>query len=417
MAGSFTQPTKARFRKFTINGFDFFGKGMLNQLKVYETIMKPYITAQATIIDNDNILNNLNLTGGESCSFCFDGNRGPIYEQDLFVLSIKGEKSSQSLRTMIYTVELIGEAYFKDKKSLVQQSFKHIPATDAIKQIHNKFIGTDAPLRILSDSLGAIAKESHIVSSVKPFKAIADIRKMLNYAKYDTGNSLYFRDAKSYVLGPLEQLFDELQNQNEFFQRSTWGISFLDLSRVENAIIAAIADVEFGSNGRGGLKDIAGVASQEKKVFDMKAKKVIINKLASQIKPGKVIGDALGMLSEVVQGVVGGHGGVANYMTMDSANLPAVTDGSNNSEKERLYAALVKNGPCMTVKVPIQSGMICTVGKGIKLNLLPPTGDLGVGRNLTSGQYLVHSLCHDLKTDDRMVNATTTMSCARAGYN
>lgn len=412
--GSFTQPTKARFRNFTIDGFNLFEQGMLNQLKVYETIMKPYITAQATVIDNDNILNNRGWVGGEACSFAFDGNRGPIYEQKLKVLSIKGEKSSQSLRSAIYTIELIGDAYFKDKKELVQQSFKHIPGTNAIQQLHNKFIGSDAPLKILSASLGAIAKESHIISSVNPFKAISDIRKRLNYAKYDTGNTLYFRDALGYVLGPLEQLFDELQPVQTFYQEATWGKSFRDLSRVENAIIAAIAEVEFGSNGRGGMKDIASTATQEKKVFDLRLKKLVIDKKAGKIKPGNIINEIRSLGQEVLNSTIGGHGGVANYMTMDSANLPAVTDGSNNTEKERLYAALTKNGPCITVKVPIQSGMQVTVGKGVKLNLLPPTGDMNTGRNLASGNYLVHSLCHNLTTDDRTVNATTTLSCAKS---
>jgi len=75
---------------------------------------------------------------------------------------------------------------------------------------------------------------------------------------------------------------------------------------------------------------------------------------------------------------------------------------------------LFQNGPMMRVKVPVQSGMYVTVGKGVQLNLLPPMGDFdGYGSSDMSGQYLVTEVCHELQLVNKSVQATTTMNCAR----
>lgn len=411
------QPTKSRVKSLYINKVPF--TEHVNQLRVYETITKPYLTAKITIIDNNNVLDNMGLVGGEPVSFSFDGGDGtPTYDADLHVLSIKGQKSNESLRAQIYDVECIGVAYFNDKKSLVQQSFKNIPGTQAIAKIHGQFIGTDAGLRILAQSIGPLSLQSYIVSAQKPFKAINDIKKRLNFAGFQTGSTLYYRDRDSYVLGPLESLFAQLSAQQTFYQEATWGKNWFDEIRAQNAIISAVADVDFNDSGRTSMKDIADKVSQEKKVFDFRIKDLAVNKLASLPVVGALVGSAMSITSSVLGGGIGGHGGRPNYSVMDSAHLPAQLDPSNKSEAEQLYQALIKNGPTITVKVPIQSGIQCTVGKGANLKLLPPVGDVNnIGPNMASGMYLITDLMHYLVSDDRQCTGTTIFQAARGGLN
>lgn len=408
------QPTKSRIRSCTINGVDF--RNHINQARIYETISKPYLTAKLTIIDNNNLIDNMQIKG-KPVSISFDAGDGLIYDAELYVLKIHGEKSAQSLRSIIYDVECIGEEYFQDKKALVQQSFKHITGTQAVQRLHDQFIGGNS-LRILSQSMGPLSLQPYTISSVKPFKAISDIRKRLIYPQYPTGLTLYYRDRESHVLGPLEALFDQLSAQQEFFQESTWGKNWFDVVRAQNAIISAIAesDDENGDGaGRGSLKDISDKQYQEKKVFDWRTKSLKINKKAKKISPGKLMG-ALEDFGSLLQGLPGGHGGKPNYMTMDSSHLPAQQDPSNKTEEEQLYRALVKNGPRINVKVPCQSGFQCTVGKGVQLNLLPPIGDVDdIGPNLASGLYLVTDLVHILASDDRQMTGVTCMTCAKGG--
>ena len=410
---TFVQPTRTRFRTCTINGVNLLLH--VTGMNVYETIFKPYLTAKLTILDNNGIIQNMKLVGKEPVSIAFDGAQGDIYSAQLHVMNIKGEKSNQSLRSQLYTIDCIGPAYFKDQGSMVQQAFKGVTGTQAIQSIHSQFLGGDAPLKILEHSLGMLSDESFISSSIKPFKAINDIRSRLNFASARSGNCLYFRDAASYVLAPLETLFQQLSAQEEFIQEATWGKNWFDIIRAERAIISCVAEVDHAEGGSASQVDLAQAHTQEKQVFDFRLKDVVTKKIASAAN--------LGALAGAINGLGAGFGfgnlgGMPNYQTMDSAHNQKQVDRSDKTERERVYGAAVKNGPKLTLKVPIQSGIRCTVGKGINCKLIPAMGDQNnVKLSAAGGMVLVTDLCHELHADDRTVSGTTTFQTVKGGLS
>jgi hypothetical protein len=276
-------------------------------------------------------------------------------------------------------------------------------------------VGFDAPLRILEQSIGLLSKESFISSSIKPFKAINDIRARLNFAMSKSGNCLYFRDVNSYVLAPLEALFSSLSAQQTFVQRATWGANWYDIVAAENAIISAIAQVDHSEGGSAAQGDISAAASQEKTVFDWRTKTDAVVKMASQIGLGQLAGAINGLAGAIA---FGSHGGLPNYQTMDSAHNDVQTDRSDKTEAERVYAAAAKDGAKWTIKVPIQSGINCTVGQGIFCRLLPAMGDQDQAILAASGGLmLVTDLCHELYAGDKTVNGTTIFQTMKGGLN
>lgn len=384
-------------------------------MNIYETIFKPYITAKLTILDNNQVLQNMKLVGQEQATIAFDGGDGSIYEQTLYVLNVKGEKANQSLRAQVYTIDLIGPAYYKDKGAMVQQAFKGTTGTQAIQQIHSQFIGEG--LKILESSLGMLSDESYVASSIKPFKAINDIRKRLNFAASKSGNCLYYRDAQQYVLGPLESLFRSLSPQETFIQKATWGAHWTDIAAATRSIISAVAEVDHAEGGSASASAISQAGTQEKHVFDFRLKDTVVKNLASKVGLGQLAGSITG-LDSVFQGVFGNHGGMPNYQTMDSAHNQKQVDRSDKTERERVYAAAAKNGPKITIKVPIQGGINCTVGKGIFARLLPAAGDRNdPSLSISGGNMLVTDLCHELAADDKMVNGVTVMQCIKGKLN
>ena len=64
------QSTKCALRVCKIEGADV--RAHTQSIFVYETMCKPYLTATITINDNANIINNLQLRGGERVSFVID---------------------------------------------------------------------------------------------------------------------------------------------------------------------------------------------------------------------------------------------------------------------------------------------------------------------------------------------------------
>jgi hypothetical protein len=93
---------------------------------------------------------------------------------------------------------------------------------------------------------------------------------------------------------------------------------------------------------------------------------------------------------------------------------------AEKSAEEQRYINDVKNGPACTIQVMLDSGINCTVGKGVSANIAAPIGDLqkgGMSGNMTGGNMLVVNLRHHIKNYDSKPRATTIMELAKGGYN
>lgn len=388
----------------------------VHNVQIFETICKPYLTGKLVIKDDNNVINNLQIVGGEPVSVSFSGGSGSgPYRCTLYVLSLKGQPSEKNLRTVIYTFDLVGIQYFGDKTNLVQQSFKGTPGTSIISTIHNKFLGES--LSILVPSSGLIGQDNpYVISSVKPFKAINDIRKMLNFDSYQTGSTLHWRDNVGNKFAPMEHLFSTMSSQFTFEQRNTWGSDWRNVFGAYNAILEAAASVNDNGTATGkGVGQIASAAQAERKVLDIMGNKRVVDNMISSMGGGAVSGVAA-KYGSIVNSLQGGHGGAHNYSSFDSTQFPKAN--LRATDKARAYQAQIANGPQLTLKVPIQTGLLCTVGKGITAKLIPPTGDMEAAAKAdrSSGLMLVIDLMHEVSGDGNHMTGTTTMRCAKGGY-
>lgn len=391
------QPTKCKINELTIKGIGCLRH--LAKLSVFETVCKPYITARLVITDSNNILLNLGLEKGDPISFSFFApptNR--TYEMTLKVLAINGNESSDNLRSEIYNIDLIGPEFYADRSSMVQKSFKGIPGTGAISSIHSQYF--DTALNIIAGSLGPIGLNNpHITNSTKPFTAINDIKKRLTYGQFKTGSTLYFRDRDGHVLAPLEALFTQASVQESFLQKATWGSHWTDLFNAYNAIIAVRVEAD---QNRSTGKDVSSVSSQGKVTFDSRT-------LQKTVQLAKNFGAAIGSSG----GLASILGGEQNFMTMDTDHQSASTDPQMKAEAERFFSSNARAGPMITFKVPLQTGINCTVGKAAYCKLIPPVGDLNSSSTDMSGNYLITDLVHEVARDAQAENGTTTMKAIK----
>ena len=344
-----TQPTKVALRACKVKGVDI--SKHTQAISVFETMCKPYITAKLTILDNNNIINNLQLRGGEKVSFAIDAGFGRIYESLQYVLSVDGESTPGNPRSATYTISTATEAYFNDKASMVQKSDVNITATKAAEQIHKEFISGDAPLNVLIHSLGMIAKSEiggFITSNKKPFKAIEDIINRAGYGGMTTGSTVYFRAAKEYVIAPLEMLFRTMKAQEQFVQKQTWGSDWRDTFGAFNAIIDARTVIEEGKSGRGGMNNIAAAAKGAMNLFDVTQGKEVL------MQAGKAAQELLGGgLTDIAQKFCKGKwGGICNVLQMDTRRNPESTEQGRNSVNENMFQAQVKDSVSTKQKTP-----------------------------------------------------------------
>lgn len=408
-------PTKVSLQSFKINGQDV--RAHVNTLQVFEDICKPYRTATATIIDNNDIINQLQLVGGEDISFIIMADGGNSYSANLKLFSIKGERLNMSLRSSFYQMQLIGPQYFGDKQNIVQQSFKNIIGTDIISKIHNQFLG--GSLNIPVPSTGLLAKNNSIIArGHKPFNFIDDIRRQLMFGQYKTGSSVYYHDNKGVNLAPLEHLFSTLSSQQLFIQTTTAGARWQDIFESVNTIIDATTTIDERSDhhGRMNMKDIIPALQQEKKVIDIFSHKRIFNDLAQTITSGSTVGTPFSKVLKLAA-AVGNHGGSHNYYFVDTEKYPK--ENIRQTDKEALYKAEMTSGPQIMIKVPIQTGFNCTVGKGFTARIPPPMSDRDSKSYdaYNSGDYLCIALEHTAHFDDHSLAGTTTLHGIKGGIN
>lgn len=388
---SLPNPTKASVLSCSIAGADFTRQTL--KISVFETVCKPYLTGVVVVRDDSNLINALNLQGGEPVSFNFSAGDGLNYSQNMHILNLKGEPMENNLRSVKYTINVISKEYYSDRSNMVQQSFQNIPGTEIAKKIHGSFIG--GALNVPLQAAGMFGmKNPYVVSSTKPFKAINDIRKMLSFSG-PTSATMYYRDRNQNNLTNLAHMFSTMGSQYSFEQRNTWGSNWRNVLGAYNAILAATTIVD-ENQGRGSGK-VSSLTSQ----FERKVRDIFSSK--------KPFSDAIKSAQGVVNSVTGGHGGLQHFPLFDSTILQK--ENLPNTGKDAAYTAKVASGPQVMIKVPLQTGILCTVGKGVTVSLIAPSGDYTNGnlRDANSGNKLVADLCHTVETGEQGMQGTTTM--------
>jgi len=414
MADSYwVDPTISQIRSVSILGVDV--TGYINAIRIFETVCKPYITGQITLVDTNNLIENMKIQGGESVQGAFQAPPNEsVYEFDTRVLTIKGHPAPNSLKKVIYTIDIIGPLYYSDRGSLVQSAHKGQTGTSAIQQIFGQYLGTDT-LTSLQESIGMIGdKQGFTVNNKKPLTAISDISKQSLFPG-QSGNVLMFRDRYGVILAPLDYLMSNLSSQEKFIQKEVWGFE-MDPQDIYRAIIFAASD-NSRSGGRGGMAEVAAVANQSQVTFDMHNAELKIKDAASIV--GGAISSGLNAVTGFFGIPPGGLGGSPNVQVHNTQLQPAATAAFNKTMAEKMRSAQARGGPQLQWKVPLQTGINVTVGRGATVLLAPPTDQtIDLNSISTNGIYFVTDLAHELVvTDLGDVVGTTTMQGLLGGLS
>jgi hypothetical protein len=397
--GSGLQTTKCRPRVLTLKGVDI--RQLVVEFNVYGSIHKPYLTGKMHLNDQTNLIENMGIKGGEDVVYSWDCG-GISFAGRLKLLMMTGEQPEPANRSQKYTIDMIGNEYFKDKANIVQQSFgPGTPGSAAIATIHGQYIGGGLQMRASS---GVLSQQSYVVSGKNPFTAIDDIKRHASWGT--TENPVYFMSYHGMVLSTIGALL-AAKGGTRFIQKTTWGVNWLqDQTDTVFAIISIVAKAN-GSCGapghRGAVGAIAGALSQAMSMFDIRTLENVMSKMGTGM-------GSIGGLS----GVGGGNGGKPNYHLNDSASQSASQNPLSNSTTDQLFSASMKNGRTFIVKVPIQGGLFLDVGGGVTLQLIPPQGGGTAHTSVASGDYLVTELAHSFALDDREFGAVSLMTATQS---
>lgn len=404
-------PGEARLRQITINGSDL--TPYIQELSISESIFKPFRSAEMVIIDNNNIAKQLKLQGNEDIRIAFDAGYGKVYETKMKVVSPENANYSPNMRYQTFKLNAVSESFFKNKTNTVQKSFKNITGTDAIKKIHDELkLGGTLNMTASKGYIGE--NEPYIISNLNPFDAIHGIRTRLTSDKYKTGAYTYFEDADgNFILKPLEELFDTLQAQVNLTHKPTMGENFRDMYSQGYNIIGFQEGASFNSGSRFDITDVLNARKS--------AKVSTFNTLEAKYQEGKIKDPEEGKKAGnyYVRDTYNNEGPRSTTLIPHDKRLEKNSMQAEKSDKEQRFIQEVKNGPSCTVQVMLDSGIKCTVGKGVNAKLSQPVGDMTAfsSGDQLGGDMLVINLKHIIKFDDSKPKATTTMELAKGGYN
>ncbi len=382
-----------RLKVCTLKGFD--ARYLVRKISLRESICTSYLSGDINLLDCNNFIDPLKLRGLDPIQLSFDAPpNGKSYDVTVYILSIQAEVSPENLKCIAYTIAYVSSEFFTDRANLVQESTT--PGTTGVALSHKIWgeCGFTPSLRApVQDTPLQDGNQPFHIDYTHPFTAISQIRDAMNFPAYPEGNVLLYRDNVQQNLVPLKYLFDTMSSQQTFKQSTTWGKSWKDQFDADNLIIDAKQQTRgSGTVGTGGGAagghDLAATAMQGQRKYD-----AILGKLTN---------------NEIFGGGGSGLGGSPNLMGVNSDNRAAAMDFSAKVRTERNYAALVKAAPQYNIRVPLRTGINCTVGKGATFNLLPAGGDQFAVSGSAAALMLISDLIHEVFFDLRLVKGTTT---------
>jgi hypothetical protein len=380
-------------------------RNLVRTVTIHESICSPYITAEILLLDNSNVITNMKLEGGDPCHVIFDAFSGTNYNIELFVLDYKGITSPENLDLKIYTISFVTSEYYTDRVNTVSANSALQQSGVELAQEIWKNEGFRQPLETpISDYPLQDGQQPFHVDLVKPFTAIGQMRDIMVFPD-KTGNVLLYRDAQAENLVPLHHIYTTCFNQlgksgnkeNSFIQKQTWGTNYTHLFGGERSFYSII-DVKAHSRAVMGIEKMAAPAGQTKRSTDQFAGKFGQNLFIKNIA-------TLGIIKA-------GQLGMSSFAATNSDRTSPEIDFSLVMERAKWYALCLKSQPQYLVKVPLQTGINITVGKGVDIQLLPNRISKA---HPDSGLHMITDLVHEVHNDLRVVNGTTTFQSIKTG--
>jgi hypothetical protein len=379
------------------------------EVRIYESMMRPFIVMDMQCVDPTNFGSQLRITGGEELEFVASNVYGQIYEAKLLATKQTNEVMSSGLRAQGSTISFAGPTYFANKSAKVQESFRNVPGSSAINSIQSKYLG--GSFHKLITSKGFLAEQQpYIVNNKSPFDAIKDIRYAITpMMGSTTGAYAYYADKIGHCLVPLQHAFQQ-GPRDQFIQDGTVGRSFLDVLRLESQIIAFQGGTSFGG-GSMDPGDLVRNQSASTHRFDFQQKKFIkgMNKKVDAGLPGFPLA-----------GKIASAASTAMHYIAHDPNLNAISPEFEKAAGEKLLGHLAQSGGTFTMMVLFDRGINLTAGENVFAKLASPLGDLTgfqVGNNRLGGKALMVNVCHHLKNYDSQPQGTTILECSQGGVN
>ena len=213
---------------------------------IFESIFTPGIIGDISVLDTDDQLGKLKLTGDETVEISFKAPGGDSANYKFALHALEDVKSEGTQKAKTYTLKVVSEEALHSKTNYVQKNYNS-PISDMVKDIHKNYMKSEKPLEV-EETKG---KQKIIIGHQNPYKAtdivrrrgISNENKSSAYVFFETRND----GNQTFKFITIEKLFGE--NTIKDFQQSD-AINSSIMNKADNNIIAYEVPKQFSATER-----------------------------------------------------------------------------------------------------------------------------------------------------------------------
>jgi len=365
---------------------------------IYESIFTPGIIGDISVLDTDDQLGQMKLSGDETVEISFKAPGGESANYKFALHALDDLKSEGTQKAKTYVLKVVSEEALHSKTNYIQKSFNS-PISDMVKDIHKNFMKSEKPLDV-EDTKG---KQKIIVSHQNPYKATDMIRQRGISSENKSSAYVFFETRKgsdqTFKFTTIEKLFKEEAIKD--FQQSD-AINSSISNQTDNNIIAYEVPKQFSATDRIETGGKRRVTTFDIRTHTYKTKDIDTNS-TDYTTGGKGSYDSADFKSKYLNPKIPPQ----SMIPVDTSQRPVTNIADQTADQQSFLAALMQNAMKIRVYGDAKLAAGYTVNAAIPNKV--STTDNGKTDPLLTGKFLISRIHHQIGTAGERPRYTCVM--------
>jgi hypothetical protein len=364
----------------------------------FESIFTPGIIGDISVLDTDDQLGKLKISGDETVELSYKAPGGESANYKFALHALEDVKSEGTQKAKTYVLKVVSEEALHAKTNYVQKSFNS-PISDMVKDIHKNFMKSEKPLEV-EDTKG---KQKIIVSHQNPYKATDMVRRRGISNENKSSAFLFFETRnggdQTFKFTTIEKLFKESTIKD--FQQSD-AINSSIMNQADNNIIAYQVPKQFSSTDRietGGKRRVT--------TFDIRTHTYKTKDIDTNSTDYKTGGTGSYDSSEFKSKYLNPKIPPQSMIPVDTSQRPVTNIPEQTADQQSFLASLMQNA----VKIRVYGD--AKLAAGYMINAAIPnkvsTTDNSETDPMLSGKFLISRIHHQIGTAGERPRYTCVM--------
>ena len=352
---------------------------------IFESIFTPGIVGDIKVLDTDDQLGQMKLSGDETVEISFKAPGGESANYKFALHALDNLKSEGTQKAKTYTLKVVSEEALHAKTNYIQKSYNS-PLSDMVKDIHQNFMKSQKPLDI-EDTKG---KQKIIVSHQNPYKATDMIRRRGISSENKSSAFVFFETRnggdQTFKFTTIEKLFKE--DAIKDFQQSD-AINSSISNQADNNIIAYEVPKQFSATDRIETGGKRRVTTFDIRTHTYKTKDIDTDS-TEYTTGGKGSYDSSDFKSKYLNPKIPPQA----MIPVDTSQRPVTNIAEQTADQQSFLSALMQNAMKIRVYGDAKLAAGYTVNAAIP-NKVSTTGN-GQTDPLLSGKFLISRIHHEI---------------------